>query len=73
MVKSLRYDEASSPDRFQSVVIGRLRRAGHTIANANIYSYAASDCDTASHRHADTRVDLPAAESGSGMGAARSV
>ena len=73
MVKSLRYDQANSPDDFWLVVVDSLRGAGHAGADPHTHGHFASDRDTAPDSHADACVDLPAAESRGGVDAARSV
>jgi hypothetical protein len=73
MVKSLRYDQANSPDGFWLVVVGSLWRAGHANSYADCYGYPAPDRDTAPDSHADACVDLPTAESRGGVDAARSI
>ena len=73
MVKSLRYDQANSPDDFWFVVIDRVRHTGHAHAHVHAYGYSTPDRDTAPHGHTNTGLDLPRAESGGRVGAARSV
>ena len=72
MVKSLRYDQEIR-DNPTAVVVSRLWRIGNTHAHADSHEDAAPDGNTAPHGHADTRADLPATESGGGVGAARAV
>ena len=73
MVKSLRYEQKGCDNFSNTIDAGRLRRSGHTDADANLNGHPAPDRDTASDGHADARVDLPAAESRGSLDAARSV
>jgi hypothetical protein len=73
MVKSLRYDQANSPDHFRPVVIDCMQCAGHTDPHTNFYGYAAPNRNTTPYSHADARVDLSAAESRGNVGAARPI
>jgi len=69
MVKSSRYDQKSCED---SAIVSacRVRCTGYADTGAYFYGYPASDRDAAPNGYADARVDLPAAESCSEVGAA---
>ncbi len=62
MVKSRRYAQKTRDTTSNAADIGRLRRAGHTDADANSNGDPASDRDTTPHGHADAHFDLSAAE-----------
>jgi hypothetical protein len=73
MVKSPRYDSKNHDNDGAAIFAGRLQRAGYTDAYTNFNGNTTPDSYTTAHGHADTRIDLPFAESVGEMDAARFV